>query len=160
MRESRYHSHHGHHGGGSGRHHHLSPHVRFSNIEGAAGGRLPQVELLGADGNAVMVSAPAAAAAAAAASAAANAEGGGGGSRRRCHHMIAEEGASGGGGGTGSPHVVQRTQSNPEMECCPVCLARKECEILLKRTYSKVPFCQCTNRRKRADNFFFAKARV
>jgi hypothetical protein len=37
------------------------------------------------------------------------------------------------------PQAVQRTQSNPEMECCPVCLARKECEILLKRTYSKVP---------------------
>ena len=36
------------------------------------------------------------------------------------------------------PQAVQRTQSNPEMECCPVCLARKECEILLKRTYSKV----------------------
>jgi len=36
------------------------------------------------------------------------------------------------------PQTVQRTQSNPEMECCPVCLARKECEILLKRTYSKV----------------------
>lgn len=36
------------------------------------------------------------------------------------------------------PQAVQRTHSNPEMECCPVCLARKECEILLKRTYSKV----------------------
>ena len=36
------------------------------------------------------------------------------------------------------PQAVQRTQSNPEMEYCPVCLARKECEILLKRTYSKV----------------------
>jgi hypothetical protein len=38
----------------------------------------------------------------------------------------------------GQPQTVQRTQSNPEMEYCPVCLARKECEILLKRTYSKV----------------------
>lgn len=78
----------------------------------------------------------------------------------RCHHMIAEENhdpawsgvgdnpdaAAAGGGGAGVPspsssisqHVVQRTQSNPEMECCPVCLARNQCEILLKRTYSKV----------------------
>ena len=36
------------------------------------------------------------------------------------------------------PPPVQRTHSNPEMELCSVCLARKECEILLKRTYSKV----------------------
>ena len=48
-------------------------------------------------------------------------------------------GRSGVGGGTeGGAKQVQRTQSNPEMEACPVCLARKECEILLKRTYSKV----------------------
>ena len=59
----------------------------------------------------------------------------------RCHHIISEEpviSATPGGGDRSAPHVVQRTQSNPEMECCPVCLARKECEILLKRTYSKV----------------------
>ena len=34
--------------------------------------------------------------------------------------------------------TVQRANSNPEMELCSVCLARKECEILLKRTWSKV----------------------
>lgn len=50
----------------------------------------------------------------------------------------AAEGSTVEGGEKTSPHAVQRTQSNPEMECCPVCLARKECEILLKRTYSKV----------------------
>ncbi len=73
--------------------------------------------------------------------------GGGSGGGFRCHHMIAEEnhdpGWSAEGGAaaaaTSSPqHVVQRTHSNPEMECCPVCLARNQCEILLKRTYSKV----------------------
>ncbi len=141
LRESRYHGHHHHpHGGSVGRHHHyhLSPHVRFSNIEG----KLPQVELLGSDGNTVLVSASSAAAVAAAAMPPSSS---GGKRAGRCHHMIVEEagggGANGGGGGTsgnGSPHVVQRTQSNPEMEYCPVCLARKECEILLKRTYSKV----------------------
>ena len=36
--------------------------------------------------------------------------------------------------------AVQRTNSNPEMELCPVCMARKECEILLKRTWSKVNY--------------------
>ena len=68
----------------------------------------------------------------------------------RCHHMITEESGAANIGADGSElspdgesasspgKVVQRTQSNPEMECCPVCLARKECEILLKRTYSKV----------------------
>lgn len=71
----------------------------------------------------------------------------------RCHHIPIQppsqtEADSGGGYnksiGVGSqssrygPLSVQRTQSNPEMEFCPVCLARKECEILLKRTYSKV----------------------
>ena len=38
----------------------------------------------------------------------------------------------------GGGQAVQRTNSNPEMELCPVCMARKECEILLKRTWSKV----------------------
>ena len=36
--------------------------------------------------------------------------------------------------------TVQRANSNPEMELCSVCLARKECEILLKRTWSKVNY--------------------
>ena len=61
----------------------------------------------------------------------------------RCHHLIAEEGESASSSGTLSdhPHGVVRTRSNPEMECCPLCLARKECEILVKRTYStKVAF--------------------
>ena len=65
-----------------------------------------------------------------------------GSSVTRCSHLIAEQASSGvsteDGGDSKSTHVVQRTQSNPEMEYCPVCLARKECEILLKRTYSKV----------------------
>lgn len=56
----------------------------------------------------------------------------------RCHHMDKKDNNSGATSTTDSPHMVQRTQSNPEMEYCPVCLARKECEILLKRTYSKV----------------------
>lgn len=67
----------------------------------------------------------------------------------RCHHIPVQpptqmdpDGGKGVGPGTGAsrygPLSVQRTQSNPEMEFCPVCLARKECEILLKRTYSKV----------------------
>ena len=50
----------------------------------------------------------------------------------RCHHLISEEGDT----STDHPHGVVRTRSNPEMECCPLCLARKECEILVKRTYS------------------------
>ncbi len=50
----------------------------------------------------------------------------------KCHHLQLLEGPE------TSKTWVQRTQSNPEMELCPVCLARKECEILLKRTYSKV----------------------
>ena len=54
----------------------------------------------------------------------------------RCHHLIAEEVQSKYKEDSGN--TVQRTHSNPEMEYCPVCLARKECEILLKRTYSKV----------------------
>ncbi len=67
----------------------------------------------------------------------------------RCHHIPVQpptqmdpDGVKGLGFGIGAsrygPLSVQRTQSNPEMEFCPVCLARKECEILLKRTYSKV----------------------
>ncbi len=67
----------------------------------------------------------------------------------KCHHLLSAGGGGASGTGTGSgsgqqpeedtpAHSVQRTQSNPEMELCPVCLARKECEILLKRTYSKV----------------------
>ena len=88
---------------------------------------------------------------------------GGGGGRvyRQCPHKIAEEnhdpakweknGGGGGGGkeseggGGGGPGVdgqqqpvVQRTHSNPEMECCPLCMARNQCEILVRRTYSKV----------------------
>lgn len=59
-----------------------------------------------------------------------------GSSITRCSHMMLQ--VDDGSGNSKSQHVVQRTQSNPEMECCPVCLARKECEILLKRTYSKV----------------------
>ena len=51
----------------------------------------------------------------------------------KCHHLLSDEVDR----GLQSSAVVQRTQSNPEMELCPVCLARKECEILLKRTYSK-----------------------
>ena len=62
----------------------------------------------------------------------------------RCHHLIAEEGdspfqptaLSSATGTLDHPHGVVRTRSNPEMECCPLCLARKECEILVKRTYS------------------------
>lgn len=57
----------------------------------------------------------------------------------RCHHLIAEEGehvSYSSSGMSDHPHGVVRTRSNPEMECCPLCLARKECEILVKRTYS------------------------
>ena len=57
----------------------------------------------------------------------------------RCHHLIAEEGENASSSAFGiseHPHGVVRTRSNPEMECCPLCLARKECEILVKRTYS------------------------
>ena len=55
----------------------------------------------------------------------------------RCHHLIAEEGENVSSSGISDhPHGVVRTRSNPEMECCPLCLARKECEILVKRTYS------------------------
>ena len=60
----------------------------------------------------------------------------------KCHHLLSEESDRWTSSTTNQPlqpQVVQRTQSNPEMELCPVCLARKECEILLKRTYSKVP---------------------
>ena len=55
----------------------------------------------------------------------------------KCHHLLSDATPS---SATPQypPQIVQRTQSNPEMELCPVCLARKECEILLKRTYSKV----------------------
>ena len=60
----------------------------------------------------------------------------------KCHHLLSEESDRWTSSTTQNqplqPQVVQRTQSNPEMELCPVCLARKECEILLKRTYSKV----------------------
>ena len=66
----------------------------------------------------------------------------------KCHHLLSNDetelshnrwpstfdrtlGASG-------QQSVQRTNSNPEMELCSVCMARKECEILLKRTWSKV----------------------
>ena len=64
----------------------------------------------------------------------------------KCHHLLSEESDRWTSSTTNpppvpqpqQPQVVQRTQSNPEMELCPVCLARKECEILLKRTYSKV----------------------
>lgn len=53
----------------------------------------------------------------------------------KCHHLLSEESHW----TQQTQQAVQRTQSNPEMmELCPVCLARKECEILLKRTYSKV----------------------
>ena len=55
----------------------------------------------------------------------------------RCHHLIAEESENAHSQGTSDhPHGVVRTRSNPEMECCPLCIARKECEILVKRTYS------------------------
>ena len=80
---------------------------------------------------------------------------------RQCPHKIAEENhdpakweKNGGGGkeveGGGGAEadgqqqqqqgalVVQRTHSNPEMECCPLCMARNQCEILVRRTYSKV----------------------
>ena len=85
--------------------------------------------------------------------------GGGGGGRvyRQCPHKIAEEnhdpakweknggGKEAEGGGldgqqqqVGVALMVQRTHSNPEMECCPLCMARNQCEILVRRTYSKV----------------------
>ena len=79
--------------------------------------------------------------------------GGGGNSAFRCHHKIAEENhdpakweKSGGGAkdltttesGQQQELVVKRTNSNPEMECCPLCTARNQCEILVRRTYSKV----------------------
>ena len=64
----------------------------------------------------------------------------------RCHHLIAEEGehlSTSAFGITDHPHGVVRTRSNPEMEYCSLCLARKECEILVKRTYStKVSFIE------------------
>jgi hypothetical protein len=66
----------------------------------------------------------------------------------KCHHLLSDEGSDRWTPSGGpqqplqqplqQPQGVQRTHSNPEMELCPVCLARKECEILLKRTYSKV----------------------
>lgn len=52
----------------------------------------------------------------------------------KCHHLLSDDEPQ----QPLQPQAVQRTHSNPEMELCPVCLARKECEILLKRTYSKV----------------------
>ena len=52
----------------------------------------------------------------------------------KCHHLLSDDEPP----QPPQPQAVQRTHSNPEMELCPVCLARKECEILLKRTYSKV----------------------
>ena len=52
----------------------------------------------------------------------------------KCHHLLSDDEPH----QPPQPQAVQRTHSNPEMELCPVCLARKECEILLKRTYSKV----------------------
>ena len=52
----------------------------------------------------------------------------------KCHHLLSDDDPP----QPPQPQAVQRTHSNPEMELCPVCLARKECEILLKRTYSKV----------------------
>lgn len=89
--------------------------------------------------------------------------GGGGRVYRQCPHKIAEEnhdpakweknggkeeegsgGAAGVADGQQGQHqqqqalVVQRTHSNPEMECCPLCMARNQCEILVRRTYSKV----------------------
>ena len=63
----------------------------------------------------------------------------------RCHHLIAEEGDASFQQTVSSsvtpdhPHGVVRTRSNPEMECA-LCLARKECEILVKRTYSTKVF--------------------
>ena len=53
----------------------------------------------------------------------------------KCHHLLSDDEPK---QPLQQPQAVQRTHSNPEMELCPVCLARKECEILLKRTYSKV----------------------
>ena len=60
--------------------------------------------------------------------------GGGGNSAFRCHHKIAEENHD----PAKQELVVKRTNSNPEMECCPLCTARNQCEILVRRTYSKV----------------------
>ena len=55
----------------------------------------------------------------------------------RCHHLITEEGEGASSTGMSDhPHGVVRTRSNPEMECCPLCIARRECENLVKRTYS------------------------
>ena len=103
----------------------VPPHVRFSADLDSRMGDL--AEVLGSEAAEASGSSPATAA-----------EAGGSSTPppratfKGCHHLMAEELKKGRGG------VVLRTHSNPEMEYCPVCLARKECEILLKRTYSKV----------------------
>ena len=61
----------------------------------------------------------------------------GGNRYRGCHHLRPAGGPSDPQLQSGGTRAAERTQSNPEIDYCPVCLARKECEILLKRTYSR-----------------------
>ncbi|TRY71956.1 hypothetical protein TCAL_17143 [Tigriopus californicus] len=123
----------------SRQHPRLSPHVRFSNIEDRAGQfRYPYLEAgLHASNTSPLLLG----------SGVTGYKRGSG----RCHHLNVDvddaknlnnvtsvRPSASRAGDKAPPHIVQRTQSNPEMDSCPVCLARKECEILLKRTYSKV----------------------
>ena len=82
----------------------------------------------------------------------------------RCHHLIAEEGenvSSSLSGMSDHPHGVVRTRSNPEMECCPLCLARKECEILVKRTYStKVPLVNTRSLAFTVKNYTLRRTKI
>lgn len=122
----------------SRQHPRLSPHVRFSNIEDRAGQfRYPYLEagLHSTNASPLLLG-----------SGVTGYKRGSG----RCHHLsvdvddaknlntVTVRPSASRVGDKAPPHIVQRTQSNPEMDSCPVCLARKECEILLKRTYSKV----------------------
>ena len=61
----------------------------------------------------------------------------GGNRYRGCHHLRPAGGPSDPQLQSGGTRAAERTQSNPEIDYCPVCLARKEGEILLKRTYSR-----------------------
>lgn len=162
LRENRHHNHHHHNlgsaGGAGGRH---GAHVRFSNIEDrASAGQfllrypyLDQSSLSVGSGGGVIISSVAGAAGGHRGKCSSGisdwkttptttAEPSGGGSESRKNSETGDAPTSPAAAGASEkvppPHAVQRTQSNPEMESCPVCLARKECEILLKRTYSKV----------------------
>lgn len=78
----------------------------------------------------------------------------------KCHHLLSDETDRWNAQQqqpqtAASTATVQRTHSNPEMELCPVCLARKECEILLKRTYSKVMITCCMSCIAHSTSIYF-----